>query len=172
LIKKDYLRIDSQLDMFLEDVQRNNYQLGYIHYHVIKSIVNFNIYGTEKALIEIEKACKIAGNDNVVISVAEYGNDILPILKRYRVIKNTKYINLLLEKTKQYAQCFGPSIILTQKEKQVFILLDNGLSYKKISKELGLSISTVNKHTVSIYKKLDVKNKTLALKKAKILNIL
>lgn len=172
LLEKDYRKIDDQLDLFLEDIKMNNYQLGYIHYYVLKSIVSYNTFGIEKALVEFEKASEIASKDNVVTSVAEYGNNILPILKKYRVKKNTKYVNTLLEKTKQYAESYGAGINLTKKEKHVFMLLENGLTYDKISKELGVSISTINKHTISIYRKLDVKNKTQAIKKAKTLNLL
>jgi len=45
---------------------------------------------------------------------------------------------------------------LSQREKEVLVLLAEGLSYKMIADRLGLSFHTVNTHTKNIYEKLHV----------------
>jgi DNA-binding NarL/FixJ family response regulator len=45
---------------------------------------------------------------------------------------------------------------LTPREEQVLAALADGLSYKQIAGELGISIDTVRSHIRSLYRKLDV----------------
>jgi DNA-binding NarL/FixJ family response regulator len=45
---------------------------------------------------------------------------------------------------------------LSEREKEVLILLADGLSYKMVADRLGLSFHTVNTHTKNIYEKLHV----------------
>jgi two-component system, NarL family, response regulator LiaR len=52
---------------------------------------------------------------------------------------------------------------LSPKENQLLGLMSNGLLYKEISSEMNISIDTVKKHASTIYKKLQVNNKTEAI---------
>lgn len=54
---------------------------------------------------------------------------------------------------------------LTAREIEVTKLLLNAKSYKEISKELSISVKTVNTHIYNIYKKCDVENKIELLNK-------
>jgi DNA-binding NarL/FixJ family response regulator len=47
---------------------------------------------------------------------------------------------------------------LTDREQQVLRALVNGLSYKQVGDELGISLGTVRSHIVAIYRKLQVHN--------------
>lgn len=51
---------------------------------------------------------------------------------------------------------------LTPKEQHVLELLSKGLMYKEIALALDFSIDSVKKHCKSIYKKLEVRNRTEA----------
>jgi len=55
---------------------------------------------------------------------------------------------------------------LTQREKQVLFLLIGGLPNKSIAERLFVSSGTVKTHTLNIYQKLDVANRTSAILKA------
>ncbi|HEV7231028.1 MAG TPA: LuxR C-terminal-related transcriptional regulator [Bacteroidia bacterium] len=52
---------------------------------------------------------------------------------------------------------------LSAREKQVFILLSEGLRYKEMAIRLNISIETVRTHVRNIYKKLEVSSRTDAL---------
>lgn len=52
--------------------------------------------------------------------------------------------------------------ILTVRERQVLLLLAEGLTYAEIGARLEISISTVRNHTRRIYMKMEVRNRTEA----------
>lgn len=56
--------------------------------------------------------------------------------------------------------------ILTKREREILELLSQGLLYKEIAAQLGLSKGTVHIHIHNIYEKLQVDNRTEALNKA------
>ncbi|HEU5054175.1 MAG TPA: LuxR C-terminal-related transcriptional regulator [Hanamia sp.] len=55
---------------------------------------------------------------------------------------------------------------LTEREKEVLMLLVSGLPNKSIAQKLYVSSGTVKTHTLNIYQKLDVSNRTSAILKA------
>jgi DNA-binding NarL/FixJ family response regulator len=55
-----------------------------------------------------------------------------------------------------------PISLLTPKEHAVLVLLCKGKLYKEIADDLKVNINTVKKHCKSIYKKLQVRNRTEA----------
>jgi DNA-binding NarL/FixJ family response regulator len=55
---------------------------------------------------------------------------------------------------------------LTDRERRILGLLTDGLSYKMIASELGISYHTVNSHIKSIYEKLQVNSAGEAISKA------
>ena len=58
---------------------------------------------------------------------------------------------------------------LTNKEREVLVLVSKGYSNKQIAERLFVSLDTVKKHLYNSYKKLGAKNKVEALKKAGII---
>jgi|688.fasta_scaffold40286_1 DNA-binding NarL/FixJ family response regulator len=54
---------------------------------------------------------------------------------------------------------------LTAKENELLILLAEGLFYKEIALQMDVTIDTVKKHASSIYRKLQVSNRTEAVNK-------
>lgn len=55
---------------------------------------------------------------------------------------------------------------LTEREKEILILLAKGLGYKEIGVNLNISVNTAKKHVINIYQKLHVDSKAKALKLA------
>lgn len=58
------------------------------------------------------------------------------------------------------------SFDLTQREQEILTLLVQGLSYKEIGSQLGISPNTAKKHVINIYDKLHVNNR------AQVINII
>lgn len=56
--------------------------------------------------------------------------------------------------------------LLTEREKEVLFLLVTGLSNKSLAEKLFVSSTTIKTHTLNIYQKMDVANRTSAIVKA------
>ncbi len=61
----------------------------------------------------------------------------------------------------------GDQFLLTQREKEIVKLIEEGLTYKEIAEELGISIHTVHTHIKNTYEKLQAKNRSDAIYKAR-----
>jgi len=57
--------------------------------------------------------------------------------------------------------------LLSHREKEMILEIENGLSYKEIAAKLQVSPHTVHAHIRNIYKKLQANNKQTALIKAR-----
>ena len=63
-------------------------------------------------------------------------------------------------------------ILLTEREKDVLLLLSQGLTNKEISDRLHISIHTTKAHLESIYLKFNVQNRLQAVIKAVFMGLL
>ncbi len=65
--------------------------------------------------------------------------------------------------------CINPQIVfskrLTEREKEIYKELSKGKTNKEIATTLFVSVNTVKTHLKSIYRKLNVKNRTQAVKR-------
>jgi LuxR family transcriptional regulator, maltose regulon positive regulatory protein len=61
---------------------------------------------------------------------------------------------------------------LSERELEVLVLLAAGRSNRQIASELFVALSTVKTHIKNIYGKLDVRNRTQAVSRAKELNLI
>jgi len=77
-----------------------------------------------------------------------------------------KSLKLLRDPSRSATPAGAPEYSLTKRETEVLEQLSQGLEYREIATNLIISPSTVRKHIENIYRKLQVKNKMLAVKKA------
>lgn len=61
---------------------------------------------------------------------------------------------------------------LSRREYEVLVCLANGLSTSEIAAKLFISENTIKTHLASVYQKLDVKRRTQAVQKARLLGLL
>jgi DNA-binding CsgD family transcriptional regulator len=64
---------------------------------------------------------------------------------------------------RQAAQTNSTTAGLTPRQKQILELLRDGKGNKEIAYELGINIGTVKQHVVALFKKLNVRNRTMAV---------
>ena len=66
---------------------------------------------------------------------------------------------------KSISRVVSTELPLTKREFEILQVLSEGLLYKEIARELGITIGTVKQHVHKIYDKLQVNNKTEAINK-------
>jgi len=66
----------------------------------------------------------------------------------------------------------GPAIHLTRREEEILRLMHDGLTNEEIASKLVISVHTVKRHATNIYRKLDVRGRWQAIRKAQRLGVL
>lgn len=67
----------------------------------------------------------------------------------------------LTEKLKEYLHFYGnPFSLLTLREQEILTLVEQGCTNAEIAKHFYISVNTVKKHVQSLYRKLNVNNRT------------
>jgi len=118
-------------------IRKNMYQQH--HLYILKTVGNFIVRALELANISSKPFVKTEGTMKEWRWRSE--EDLLPASK-----------NALK--------------LLTEREKEVLFLLVTGLPNKSLAKKLFVSSTTIKTHTLNIYKKMDVTNRTSAILKA------
>jgi len=118
-------------------IRRNMYQQH--HLYILKTVGNFIVRALELANISSKPFVKTEGTMKEWRWRSE--EDLLPASKK--ALK-----------------------LLTEREKEVLFLLVTGLPNKSLAKKLFVSAATIKTHTLNIYKKMDVVNRTSAILKA------
>ena len=118
-------------------IRKNMYQQH--HLYILKTVGNFIVRALELANISSKPFVKTEGTMKEWRWRSE--EDLLPASKR--ALK-----------------------LLTEREKEVLFLLVTGLPNKSLAKKLFVSAATIKTHTLNIYKKMDVVNRTSAILKA------
>lgn len=77
-----------------------------------------------------------------------------------------------IEKEQKKSIKILPEVGLSQRELEVLELMTQGFSNQQIADKLFLSIHTIKTHSSNLFVKLDVKNRTQALIKAKEMEII
>ena len=118
-------------------IRKNMYQQH--HLYILKTVGNFIVRALELANISSKPFVKTEGTMKEWRWRSE--EDLLPASKK--ALK-----------------------LLTEREKEVLFLLVTGLPNKSLAKKLFVSAATIKTHTLNIYKKMDVVNRTSAILKA------
>jgi len=118
-------------------IRKNMYQQH--HLYILKTVGNFIVRALELANISSKPFVKTEGTTKQWRWRSE--EDLLPASKK--ALK-----------------------LLTEREKEVLFLLVTGLPNKSLAKKLFVSDATIKTHTLNIYKKMDVVNRTSAILKA------
>lgn len=96
-------------------------------------------------------------------NVLQGGVPIDPFIAQYLIQQSTQATFEAVPNTPKSAETFN----LTDREKQVLTLIEQGMSNKEIADQLHVSKNTVETHIKNCYKKLFVSNRTMATHKAK-----
>ena len=166
LLSGNYIELDIMTERFADFFSPLQYQLGFIHNHIYRAVAKYHLYGLEAGVKELQKAMDIAIEDNIIIPFVENTKFILPLLNSKLLDAKPEYLDHILSLgSKGKNGQLGRSSPLSAREIEVLNLLENGENQSAIADKLFISKHTVKRHIQNIYQKLEVNNKTLAIRK-------
>lgn len=131
-----------------------------------------------KATNTLIKAVELGKPENNIGDFIFVSQDLVPLL--YAVLESgveTEFCSKLIAKFADFKSCNKKNKMnyldpLSNRERDVLSLIARGMTNKEIAIKLFLSSNTIKSHSIKIYKKLNVKNRTQAVSKARLLGIL
>lgn len=142
-----------------------------------------NSTGHKKSAVEsMRDAVLLAEPEGYVQVFAEEGDSIFPLLSHSDVIKTASgFVNKLLSRmagqnegvsSNRPQGCPVLAETLTEREREILQLIAQGLSNHEICNRLFLAISTVKGYNQNLFSKLQVKNRTEAVARARELRLI
>ena len=165
--KRSYIELEIHAEIMLEKHSKGKHIYGIIYAYIFDSIAKYKLYGMVTAKKSLLKAINWAKEDNIVMCFVELAPHILPILKDIQ--KENEYVKRLLSKCEKFNEMYEKNyynmekVELTSRELEVMKLVNEGNKQSEISEKLNIALITVKKHIASVYFKLNVKNKTVAI---------
>lgn len=173
LMNHKYVILEAYIEDMLIKFERYNNIIGYIHCHILDAIAKFNISNFHKADIALSKAIDYARVDGIIQPFAEYSRDLLLIMEKYTAKHEyddftNKTLKAMYDYKKNMAKICKDRInlnVLSERELEVIKLIVEGNTNREIAIKLHFAEITVKKHVSSIYKKLNVSNRSKAVRK-------
>jgi LuxR family maltose regulon positive regulatory protein len=179
---KDALRV---LDRMLPVAEANGRMSSVIEILNLRALTLQPQGNLTEALAALKRALTLAEPEGYVRIFVDEGKPMAELLSRLntsdeggtsqgRVLK--EYIHKLLGSFGKGVQATSPASLLVEplsnRELEVLHLIAAGLTNQEIANQLVIALSTAKRHTINIYGKLGVSNRTQAVAKARELNLL
>lgn len=169
LEKKEYLKLISLSDDFLQKASIFPNLLCHIYIHIHQSVAYSKIMRQEEAMMHLRKAFDIAIPDKLYMPFVESGGDILSMFE-VQILKNEhrEGIKEIIKIYKKYdssvqavlAKHFSNDTFgLSQREREVAALAARGFSNREIGERLFISENTVKLRLKNVFQKLNIQSR-------------
>lgn len=174
--KKEYAKAIAFSDYLLENVHEHFYVscYSYIYLYLIMAICYNKLYMNEKCLEYYKKALELAKPDKLLMPFVEYYDLLGKVCEKYLLNKEYDIYKKVYAIKKKYSENLislksalkEPELTegLTDREKEISLLIGQGMSNAEIAAQLYISKSTVNYHIQNIYNKLGVNRRSMMIK--------
>lgn len=114
-------------------------------------------YPSKTAKNQLLKLISTLENEGKLLTI----NELIEVIENIKhICKNPEFVNAITNSLKlQSKNSLYVTSQITEREKQVVLLIGQGLSNKEIAHKLNLSKSTIETHRKNIRKKLKIKGK-------------
>lgn len=153
-----------------------NSQQGFalIFVYLMRALLRFQLGNEDEALQDFKKAVTLAQDNQCLMPFIEYSSGMSALYSRLpQTLKQTPFVQLILQnievvEDETHNQAFAQAkSVISQREFAVLELIAQGLSNQAIAEKLFISLHTVKTHARRINAKLNVKNRTQAIIRAK-----
>lgn len=160
------------LEAILDDAQRDERDGHVLEALVLRSLA-LSLRGDRRASIDsLRAALRIAEPEGYIRLFLDEGQPMLHLLTEIAERgKSTSYATFLLQQAKKADQPLHPADRLSERELEVLRWMAQGASNQEIADHLVIGIGTVKSHINHIMVKLDARNRTEAVAKARSLNL-
>jgi len=140
---------------------------------VLRALANDALGDESAALDDLRRAVTLAAPEGFVRVFLDAGPRMAKLLYRagspaaHRLLE--AFPPAIRERSAIPSELSEP---LSERERDILRLMARGLTYRQIASELMISINTVRYHVKSLYSKLQVSSRTLALARARDLHLL
>jgi LuxR family maltose regulon positive regulatory protein len=180
LLKLDRTEEARQILDCLEEIGERSGDVGLWILPLIQQALAWEKEGeTDRALTVLEKALALAGPEGHLRAFLDEGPEMQGLLRlaHQRGLQPDLTARLLSAFAagpggKTAAPSPARPALLSRRELELLGLIASGCSNKDIAGRLVISLGTVKRHTVNIFNKLDVKNRTEAVARARELKLL
>ncbi len=168
LARGDYRRLEAVARTMPMRFFPRDSLLGRIHAKVFEAICARHLQGIRKALDPLYAAVELSRPDGLALPVAEYGREVVPIL---RELKKDRPDDAFVERLYALAHAFRlPASdivekqkgVLTMREREIVRQAAQGLTNRAIARGMGISHETVKSLLASVYAKMGVANRAQA----------
>ncbi len=187
LMQKSYIQAEVLCERMKDSFSVFSNQLGYLHAYIQEAIAKYQLYDATSAEISLIRALEIGFADDLVVPFAEYSSDImdslLSVKKRYQAgillplnaqsIAFSSYLDKVISLVLDYFATMKDGLddvkvlkMLSSRELEILTLLVQGKTNQAIASQLFVAEVTVRKHLTALYKKLDVRKRAGAVRRA------
>ena|GEM_PF-2512996 len=142
--------------------------------YLMRALLRFQLGNEDEALQDFKKAVTLAQDDQCLMPFIEYSSGMSALYTRLpQTLKQQPFVQLILQnievvEDETHNQAFAQAkSVISQREFAVLELIAQGLSNQAIAEKLFISLHTVKTHARRINAKLNVKNRTQAIIRAK-----
>jgi len=160
---------------------QRKYYFWLVQIYILQAVMEKKAGNDQSAVRCLKKGLALAEPEGYMRAFLDEGPQIRDLLMSIRTTLKesalTTYIQRLLagfnHKTADTSSVRQSlPALLSERELEVLRLIASGASNKKIANDLFIAIGTVKRHTVNIFNKLGVENRTQAVAKARELNLM
>ena len=178
--QRDYAAACALLDEVIQSAQAARRRGRLIEALVLRALAHDAQGAPSLADADLRRALALAEPEGFVRVFLDAGPPLVPVLMRVSGADEDSYARHILDamspviradaaRTPRAAALPEP---LTEREVEVLRLMARGLTYQQIADDLVVSINTVRHHVKSVYGKLGASTRTLAIEKARALDLL
>lgn len=147
------------------EAMRTRYTWLLIQVWALRAVLATKQDRPDDALDAAREACRLAEPGGHIRLLVDVDAELMPVLERLATMEEpSPYLQRLLRSSG--AQRASLVETLSDREKEILVLLRENLTDREIAKQLFLSVLTVKKHNRNIYRKIGVNGRRQAVDKA------